>query len=167
MEPAAPIPIDTITVRPTSAVDAEALSTIWLETYETLGQLDARIQVRPDGAERWAEALREALLRPETVAFTAHRRGQAVGALLGAIHPNRPGLYPDQIGVIDELIVDSHGHGGGHGRLLLDAASARFIAAGLTRVEIRVPTQNVIAQAFWRANGVRQWYDLVWLRLSG
>jgi ribosomal protein S18 acetylase RimI-like enzyme len=146
--------------------DVPLLGPVWLETYETLTQVDARIRLSPQGQSEWQAWLLERLAIPETMAYTAVRRGQVAGAILGSITSHRPGLLPPLIGQVDELIIDAHGHGGGPGRLLWEAALAYFKARGITRVQCEAPSQGPIAQAFWRAMGATRWYDLFWVKLG-
>ncbi len=157
--------MDTLEVRRALAADLEAAGRIWQESAETLSQLDPRYRTAPDGLERWKSARLAGLANPDQCLFVALRRGEVMAYLCGTLKPNLPGLLPEQIGVIDELAVDSHGHGGGPGRLLLEAMIGWLRERGISRVEIRVPRQNAIAQAFWRAIGAREWYDLMWFKV--
>jgi len=156
-----PIELDQYAVRRTAAADLDPLSLIWLESAEMLAGLDPRITVPPEGAALWLRYTQAALNEPHFCAFTAWRRERPAGYIFGRIVPD-PLLT---VGLVEDLAVDSHGRGGGPGRLLWDALRGWFTEQNITLAEVRVPTQSAIAQAFWRASGAREWYDLLRLKV--
>ena len=142
-----------LNIRPAVTSDSEALSVLWRDTAETLTRLDRRLRLAPDGVMRWRTAFVVGLDRPDQHTVVAERGRIVIGSMTGQINTNSPGFLPDQIGVISELIVDSHGRGGGIGTQMYDLLSQWFAAHGVTIIEARVPATNPIAQAFWRASG--------------
>jgi GNAT superfamily N-acetyltransferase len=158
------IGIDQIEVRPSSPEDGEVLAAIWLETAELLAAADPRFALAPDGVKQWRDAFALRLNDPDRAYFTAIRRGHAVGFLAIGVQDN-PGYGVGQTGLVYELCIDSHGRGGGVGAKLWEAATAWFQARQIVRVEVRIPTQHAIAQAFWRATGARAWYDHLSIKL--
>ncbi len=152
-------------MRRAEAADLDGLSLIWQETAETLSRLDIRYRVAPDGAAQWRAAFLKALDDPNRCCIVAVRRGTVIGYMIGAVQPNAPGLLPEQIGMVIEMAVDSHGRGGRIGTGMFDLLSAWFREQGIQNVELRVPYRNAIAQAFWRAIGATQLYDHMWLKL--
>ena len=140
-------------IRPALAADADGLALLWRDNADTLSKLDPRFRLAPDGMERWRMAFLSELARDQRYTVVASRDRTLVGCMTGLIVPNAPGLLPESIGTISELIVDSHGRGGGIGTGMLDMLMAWFAAHGITAVEAHVPVRNPIAQAFWRALG--------------
>jgi RimJ/RimL family protein N-acetyltransferase len=140
-------------IRPANAEDADALALLWRDNADTLAKLDPRVRLAPDGMARWRAAFLTVLTNTNQHMVVTVRDRTPIGCMTGAIVPNMPGFLPDEIGVITELIVDSHGRGGGIGTGMLEAVTAWFSARQVTVVEANVPAHNPIAQAFWRALG--------------
>lgn len=151
--------------RRAEAADLDGLTAIWQETAETLSKLDSRYRIAPNGADRWGAAFLNGLDDPDRCSIVALRRGTLIGYMIGVVQPNLPGLLPEQIGIVSELAVDSHGRGGGIGTGMFDLLSAWFKARGIGQVEVRVASRNAIAQAFWRAMGATQLYDQLWIKV--
>lgn len=157
--------IDQISVRAAQPDDAQALSLIWLETAELLATLDGRFRLQPDGAARWRTYFLATLDAPDSAIFAAIRRGVPSGYLIGGVVSNAPGFAPDRIGIVRDLSIDSHGHGGATGTKLWEAFSGWLRERQITQVELHIPSQHMPAQAFWRAIGARAWYDHMQIKL--
>ena len=151
-------------IRPAIAADSEALGVLWRETADILTRLDRRLRLAPDGLDRWREAFVDGLRRADQHTVVAVRDRAVIAGMTGQINANSAGFLPDRIGIISELIVDSHGRGGGIGTQLVDALGNWFANQGITLIEARVPASNPIAQAFWRASGATDIYH--YLRLK-
>ena len=150
------VPQPPVTVRPASSDDAERLALIWRESMDTLTRLDSRVQVAPDGTDRWREAFLIELRRADRHTIIALRGTHMVAAMTGAIVANAPGLLPERIGAVVMLIVEAHGQGGGIGTAMFTALSSWFAANAITVISVEVPTREPIAQAFWRALGASE-----------
>src|SRR5579864_7346643 len=140
-------------IRPAAAEDAEALALLWRDNADTLAKLDPRFRLAPDGMARWREAFVAGLINANQQTVVAVRNRTLIGCMTGLIIPNTPGFVPTQLGAVTELVVDSHGRGGGLGTGMLESLSAWFTAHDVTVIEAHVPAHNPIAQAFWRALG--------------
>lgn len=143
----------TLYIRTAAAEDAEALALLWRDNADTLAKLDPRFRLAPDGMARWREAFLAGLINTHRQTVVAVRNRTLIGCMTGQVMPNAPGFAPAEIGVITELIVDSHGRGGGIGTGMLETLSEWFRAHHVTVIEAHVPAHNPIAQAFWRALG--------------
>ena len=159
------VPQPPVTIRPATPNDAERLSLIWRESMDTLTRLDPRVQVAPDGTDRWREAFLVDLRRADRHTVIAARGLKVVAAMTGAILPNTPGMLPERIGAVILLIVDAHGQGGGIGTEMFRALSEWFAANAISSVTVEVPTREPIAQAFWRALGASEITDKMWVKL--
>src|ERR1700730_13281626 len=102
-------------IRPAIAEDANGLALLWRDNADTLTKLDPRFRLAPDGMERWCVAFLNGLVASNQYTVVVTRDRTLVGSMTGLIVPNAPGLLPEQIGKINEMIVDSHGRGGGIG----------------------------------------------------
>src|SRR5579863_7169517 len=128
-----------LSIRPAVAEDAAALALLWRDNAETLTKLDPRFRIAPDGMERWRAAFLSNLARAEQHTVAAMRNRRLIGCMTGVIVSNMPGFLPDQTGIITELIVDSHGHGGGIGTGMLEMLYTWFAVHEVTVIEARVP----------------------------
>jgi GNAT superfamily N-acetyltransferase len=151
-------------IRPAVAADAETLGVLWRDTVETLTRLDRRLKLAPNAVDRWREAFVAGLSRADQYSVVAVRDRAIIAGMTGQIIPNAPGFLPEKMGLISELIVDSHGRGGRIGTQLYEALGAWFSSHDVTLIEARVPAANPIAQAFWRALGAADVYQ--YLRLK-
>ncbi len=158
-------PTSDLEIRFATADDVDGALAIWQETAETRARLDSRYRVASDGLARWRAAFLSGLAEPNRCTAVALRRGALIGYMIGVVQPNLPALLPEQIGVLLELAVDSHGRGGGIGTQLFELLSSWFRERGIQQVELRVPARDAIAQAFWRALGATQLYDYMWVKL--
>jgi L-amino acid N-acyltransferase YncA len=154
-------------VRRAQATDAEALARLWQESAELLAAADRRWRMAPDGVAQWSAAFTAWLGRDDGAVFVAERKGHALGYVIGGVVPNRPGFDPAQIGAVIELAIDSHGRGdGGIGTQLIAALTAWLTTRGVSQLEVRVPTAQPIAQAFWRASGATVMANEMWLKVD-
>lgn len=153
-------------VRRASPADVERIEFIWHETSEMLSRADKRYQLAPDAAEQWHGALYNWLTREEVAIFVADRDGKAIGYIIGFTVSNLPTLLPERYGYVSDLAVDSHAKTGGIGRELFVALKGWFAEQNVTHVEARIPHRHAIAQAFWRAIGATELYDVLWLKLD-
>jgi len=152
-------------IRSALAADADGLLPIWQETVETMTRLDSRYRIAANGAERWRASFVAGLSDPDRHTALILRGDKPIGYMVGTVQANAPGLLPEMIGVIVELSVDSHGQGGGVGTQLFATLSDWFKTRGVSHIELRVPSRNPIAQAFWRALGATSLYDQLWIKL--
>lgn len=72
----------------------------------------------------------------------------------------------DTDGYVRHLVVGPAARRSGVGRALMDAAAARFRAAGLVSWRLNVKPGNVAARRLYEAVGLRRQYESVALRLS-
>ena len=151
-------------IRPAQAADSETLARLWRDTAETLTRLDRRLRIAPDGEARWQAAFVAGLDQADQHTVVALRGRTIIAAMTGQLGHNLPGFLPEKLGIITELIVDSHGRGGGIGTQLYEALAGWFTTQGVTMIEARVPAANPIAQAFWRASGAAEIYQVLRLK---
>jgi GNAT superfamily N-acetyltransferase len=154
-----------IIVRPAAPADLPEIGALWHEKVILLQQSDARFKPQPDAQTRFIQAAARWLDTPGTLFLAAVRDNQVAGFAVVHIQPGWPGMLPEQLGVVTQFIVDSHGQPGGIGRRLLDAVRTWLTGQGIQQVIVHVPQRFAIEQAFWRASGAADWMDILWLKL--
>jgi ribosomal protein S18 acetylase RimI-like enzyme len=150
------------TVRKANPQDTEELLRLWRERTDVY----LKQQGSTTAAEQWREAVLCWLDRDDAAVLVADREGQLIGYMVGWVRENLPFTQPAQFGLISEMSVDGHCKQGGVGTALLDAMKAWFKAKDLHHIEVRVPYLQPIEQAFWRALGARDSYDLLTVKLD-
>ena len=156
-------------VRRATSADAQDMARVWQETVDMLAQADARFRLKPNAPDIWLNTLLESLARDDLAVFVAESvttPGRILGYIVGSVMDNLPTLLPERHGLVSELAVDSHGKAGGIGRQLFEALTSWFGERDVTHVQALVPAHQPVAQAFWRALGASELYDLMWLRLE-
>jgi ribosomal protein S18 acetylase RimI-like enzyme len=156
-------------VRRATPADVPDMQRVWQETVDMLSKTDVRYRLKPNAAEIWHKSLLDNLARDDMAIFVAESTltpGRILGFIVGSVTDNLPTLLPERHGFVGELAVDSHGKASGIGRQMLDALKAWFAERGVTHVQALVSARHPVAQAFWRALGASEMYDLMWLRLE-
>lgn len=154
-----------VIIRPALPADIPQIGALWHEKVVLLGQLDTRFTPQPGAQSRFMQAVTDRLNAPDTMLVVAIRDERVAGFAAAHVHPDWPGLLPEQQGVITQFVVDSHGQAAGIGRLLLNALRTWFSGQGIRQIIVHVPHRFAIEQAFWRASGGADWMDILWLTL--
>ena len=122
-------------LRPATASDLDAVLTFW--------QFAAEDAHRPTDSTAAVEAL---IARdPEALILAVDSSGELVGTVIAGWDGWRCHLY--------RLAVHPERRRAGIGRLLVDAAEARFRALGGTRADAMVLDENDLAHHAWRSGG--------------
>ncbi|HVU14080.1 MAG TPA: GNAT family N-acetyltransferase, partial [Phototrophicaceae bacterium] len=111
----------------------------------------------------WIESARSWLADARCGFFAAEREDSVIGYIVGWLQP-RPGIMPEQIGLINEMAIDAHGYYGGVGRTLVEALRGWFAERGVAQTVVWVPHYDAVAQAFWRSLGAAEWVDVLWIK---
>ncbi len=149
------------TIRAATATDLPALAHLWHE--KQVLQADRRWVLAPNARDLWIEAARIWLNDPRCGFFAAEQEDSVIGYIVGWLQP-RPGIMPEQIGLINEMAIDAHGYYGGVGRALVEALHGWFAARGVTQTAVWTPHYDAVAQAFWRSLGAAEWVDVLWIK---
>lgn len=152
-------------IRRAILADVDPCFELWAQSVMLLQQMDARVKLLPDARSEWVQRFTVSLQEPETLVVVAEQSGQFGGYMLGKITHPPPGLAPEKIGIITDLVVESHHEQRGVGRALFSHARDWFLARHVDHVLIQVATRRVVEQAFWRAQGATDWMNLLWLNL--
>lgn len=150
-----------LTIRTATETDLPALAHLWHE--KMLLQADARTTLAVNARERWLDAAKSWLSDPQCGFFAAEREGEVLGYVVGWLQ-SLPGLMPEQIGMIAEIVIDGHGYHGGAGRELVSALRGWFAAHGASQTAVQTPHYDAVAQAFWRSLGATEWTDVLWIK---
>lgn len=152
-------------IRPANSSDITALAELWHERIVLEQQHGQRLALLPDAAGQWQAAAAQWLADQRCRVLLAEDADGVVGYIVGRVETNLPGLAPAEIGVIVDLTVGPHSHQGGLGRRLLDPLRGWFVEQGIHVLRVQVSTRNPVEQAFWRASGAMEWFDVMWMRL--
>ena len=155
-----------LTIRDAEIVDIPMLSEYWYDNMALLQQLNPRVRLLPDARQQWEVAMRQIITMPDVIFLVAANESELLGCIVGRIAPNQPGLAPQFIGVIDNLILDLHSQKQkGAGRELLQAAKNRFIDHDITQLQVTAAAQAAVAQAFWLGMGAKKSDEVFWMML--
>lgn len=156
---------NTFILRPTQVDDLPQLAAYWYDKMVLLQQSDPALRLMPDAAQRWQDAAMMRLRAPGELWLTAERDGVCLGGIIGRQIANVPGLLPETLGVIDDLIVDLHSPHArqGLGSALVRALCERWRAADVQQVRVEVAAAFAVEQAFWRGLGAQRRQDVFWL----
>lgn len=153
-------------VRHARPQDMDELLRLYEERMDVYLRYEPRLPSFADSHESWRESVLTWLDQDQVAVLVVERDTQLIGYMLAWVWQNPPFSHPPQVGIITEMSVDGHCKQGGVGKALLNAASEWFRAQGIDRIEVRVPRQQAIEQAFWRAVGAKLYFDHMSYRLK-
>lgn len=149
-------------VRPANASDIPPLYELWYDRIVLEQQQGRAIQLAPDASAKWQTAAQTWLNDPQTVFLVVGDVGEPIGCIVVQIAENQPGVSPEQIAVIRELVVDLHTKQGqgGIGKMLLEGATYYLRQQKIEKISVVVSHQSVVEQAFWRGMGATHIQDI-------
>jgi hypothetical protein len=150
-----------LTIRAATLTDLPELTRLWHEKMILHQQLDRRFTLMPNADSLWASAATGWLADPDCRIEIACRNDTVVGYAIAWIRPTTPGVIPAYLGHIEDMVIDAHNPRGGIGQELLEALKIWFYEREIQNVVAHVPHFGAVEQAFWRAQGVAQWVDLM------
>jgi GNAT superfamily N-acetyltransferase len=153
-----------IIIRPCVSTDLSELVRLWHEQAVLQQQFDRRLQLHSDARARWLEAASGWLADAHCKLLVAVREADILGCIVGRLESASPGLMPETVGLIVEIVIDAHAHQGGLGSHLFDALRRWFDEQGVKQIIVRVPRRHPVQQAFWRAQGATEWMDILWIK---
>jgi L-amino acid N-acyltransferase YncA len=156
--------METATIRRAASGDISRLAELWHEKRTLLQQSDHRFGSLPGDSAAWAESAGEWLARDDCAVFVGERDDQIAGYVVGWLQTGPPSLLTQHLGIITELVIDTHTYQGGLGTLLLRSIQDWFKQSGVHNVVAYAPHYHAVEQAFWRALGADQWIDFMWIR---
>lgn len=149
------------TVRAATATDIPALADLWHE--KTVLHADRRTALAPNARQAWTAAASTWLDDARIGFFVAVRDDDLIGYVVGQLQP-MPGMMPEQMGLIVDIALDTHGYHGGAGRAMVSALKDWFSANGANRTAVWTPHFDAVGQAFWRSLGASEWMDILWIK---
>jgi GNAT superfamily N-acetyltransferase len=153
-----------ITVRTAAENDLSELSRLWYEKMALQQQSDKRFAFALQPQTKWVETASHWLSDKRCTVLVAENNNDLLGYVIGWIQDTPPGLLPEKIGAVTELMVDPHSQHSGAGRLLLQAIREWFSAQGIQHSIAYVSSRLAVEQAFWQAQGTTEWINIVWLK---
>ena len=158
-----------LTPRAATRDDLEALTALWLDLAAHHARRNPLYELR-DGAEVEARRLLVAQLGDPDAAFFICAAGEVVPpGLVGfcAVRVDRapPIQLETRRAEITDLWVAPSARRAGAGHRLVDAALDWVRDRGVSRVEVRVASENSEGQGFWRAIGFADFMDVLHHRL--
>ena len=155
-----------ILTREATRSDLNYLGTLWLNNADLQAEFDSRFRPAEDGLMRWMEWAQSWLANGlYTVIFVADRDDYVLGYAVGQIEAGRPGMLPERVGRIREMVIDQH-DGEGVGTVLLDAMMSWFSDRYVSVVLADVPRRSSVQQAFWRSVGASIHTDVMYFSLG-
>jgi GNAT superfamily N-acetyltransferase len=116
-----------------------------------------RFRVLPDVLDRYARWLPERAKDPRSVFLVAERPGAGglAGFTVGTVEPEIPIFWVPECGWIHDLWVEPADRRRGVGKLLAEAAAARFTEIGVQQVRLHTGAFNDAARAMFSECGFR------------
>jgi ribosomal protein S18 acetylase RimI-like enzyme len=146
----------TITVRPATASDVDALGRMGAALVHQHHGFDAQRFMLPEDPEsgyRWW--LGKELKAKDAVVLVAERSGEVVGYAYGRVEEKDWNALRDRCGGLHDIWVEQTARGSGAGRLLAEALVRRFAELGVPRVVLMSAAKNEGAQRFFARLGWR------------
>jgi len=155
-----------VTIRPATTRDIEAIGDLWVELMSFHAKLDARFSVPVTGRANYIRHVQNALRDDNFRVLVAVEERNVLGYVLGYIGHNPP-IFPNPtFGFIADLCITNRSRRRGAGEMLAKAICQWFRGKGLRNVQLNVAHENPISQAFWRKIGCTDYLDHMWLNIG-
>jgi hypothetical protein len=156
-----------IDVRIMNRDDLPLLSEYWYDQIVLYQQTHRHIKLMPDARLHWQSSIATMLEEPATCAYTCVIQEQVIGALIGRILPNDPGLLPESYGFVQYLLIDLHTE---YRQMqivqhLLEPFVAFLQKNGLHSFGVDIPVRALVEQGFWRGAGAQKISERFWMIL--
>ena len=151
-------------VRAAAGTDLPELSRLWHEKTILQQQSDRYIVLTPAAHKQWLEEAATWVENERCVIYVAQGEQELLGYIIGWIQDAPPGLAHSRLGAVTDMMVDAHSQKSGVGRLLLQTLREWFRNQGIQQLIAYVPAHLAVEQAFWQAQGVAEWMNVVWLK---
>ncbi len=152
-----------ITIRPAAPDDIPILAELWYEKKVIESQSDRRFRFQSQDIKSWSTALEGWLADSRCCVLVAQGEVEIYGYIIGWTQSNPPGIVPQRVGAVTELVVGAHSYQSGLGRTMLQPLREWFSQQGIKQIIAYVHHRQPIEQAFWRALGAKEWIDLMWM----
>jgi len=144
--------VGTLTLRPASAADVEAIVAVhrgaWSEGYRGIASTDAL-----PGEDEWSERLAETLAGEDPGIFVAEREGEVRGFV--RLGPSRDTDAGRRTGEVTALYVDPGAWRSGIGAALLDRGERELRMRGFKEVTVWAFERHMRSRSFYEALGYR------------
>lgn len=154
------------TVRRAVAADIDELTRLREERITVYLKSDIRLTRNAAESQLWRAGVLDWMKRDDAAIMVADRDGQLIGYVIGWVWENPPIFELRRMGLVAEMSVDGHCKQGGVGTALFKNLQDWFRAHELRHIEVRIPRQQPIEQAFWRAIGAKPYFDHMYFRLE-
>lgn len=133
--------------------DRFELSEYWYDQMAILKQADPSVRLHPQAAEQWQRAFERWQNVDQALIFVCEIERAPKGCIVGLIRENQVGLLPQQIGVVESLVLDPHlpRQQRGVAAQLWNALADAFRRQGIELVEVRSTKQALVSHAFWQS----------------
>ncbi len=159
----------TFTIRPGDEKDMPAMLRLWREMMDFHAQVEPRFRPAPApaGEQAWEKHVRDDIWgREDWCVFVAEKEGELIGQIMGTLRDPYPVFKPGRYGYVTDIVVDPAVRRGGVGQALFEALKAWFRERGASHLELQVAHNNLVSQAFWRAEGCTDYMDALWYNLE-
>ena len=152
----------TFSVRQATTADLDELSRLRQERMDVYLKQESRLA--NDALEQWQQAVTDWIAHDQCRFLVADRDTELIGYMVGWVWQQPPMVSPSHTGMITEMSVDGHCKQGGVGTAMFQSMGEWFKEHKLSSIEIRVPRQHPIEQAFWRSVGAELFIDQMYYK---
>lgn len=147
-----------ITIRPATAADSDALGRLGALLVRLHHEFDARrfIAPSPDTPRGYGRYLRSQQDEPDVVMLVAERDGEVVGYTYAGLEGFDYMALRGPAGALYDIVVDPAHRSLGIGRQLLEATLAELTRRGAPRVVLSTAERNDAAQRLFERAGFRR-----------
>jgi ribosomal protein S18 acetylase RimI-like enzyme len=143
----------TMEIRPAREEDVSGLVDLWIEFMDFHTALDPDYVRSRDAVENWTAYVSEKISDEKFRIIVAVDRGRLVGHLVATLKEYPPVFTLKNYGFVQEIAVNYAYRRKGVGRRLYAAAEEWLLSAGVSRIQIKVDSDNESSRSFWKAVG--------------
>ncbi|HIC88055.1 MAG TPA: GNAT family N-acetyltransferase [Anaerolineae bacterium] len=154
-------------VRKATQADVPAILPLWEEMMRHHAERDERFATRSDASERFVGYLSSLLEDDQACCLVAENSdGAIIGYIIGTIKERAPIFVRTRQGYVSDICVTREHRQRGVGQQLFWQLRKWFRAQGVDHLEMLVAHHNLEGQAFWRAQGLTDYFDHMWMDLE-
>jgi ribosomal protein S18 acetylase RimI-like enzyme len=155
-----------VKVRAARVADESLLLALVEEEMRAHEELDPRLRLRKDAADRYAVYLRGRMRDIDSSVFVAVHDDEVVGLAIGSIRKQDGFFVTQRYGYLSDVMVAPALRRRGIGRALYERVVLWFQGLGIDVVRLHVATRSDEARSFWHRIGAEDFMAEAWIDLK-
>lgn len=159
-------PIEDIEIEiiPAKNAHIDGILEIWKEFMDFHREIDPCFTRSEDAHLNFGNHLRDVINSENNQILIAVYQGRVIAYSIAEIHERPPVFKQRTYGLISDLAVKSDYRRRGIGSQMLNKMIEWFASHSVTRIELRVVSENTVGYSFWKKHGFRDYMHCLYVK---